>query len=149
MAVYADNRKAHFNYEIGGKYEAGLELLGTEVKSVRSGRMSLEGSFVAVRGGEAYLINGNIPPYQPANAPGDYDPLRPRRLLLTKKEIDELAGAERSTNLTIVPLSVYNKGKKIKLSLALAKGKKTRDKRATIQKRETNREIEREYKHGR
>lgn len=148
MALYAENRKAHFNYEILDKYEAGLELLGTEVKSVRSGRMSLEGSYISVRGGEAFLLNANIPPYQPANAPLDYDPLRARRILITKKEIDELAGAERSTNLTIVPLSVYNKAKKIKLSLALAKGKKTRDKRSTIQKRETDREIRREVKRG-
>ena len=91
MASYAENRKARFNYEILQKYESGIELLGTEVKSVRSGQMSLEGAFVIVRGGEAFLINANIPPYQPQNAPKDYDPLRNRKLLLTKKEITELA----------------------------------------------------------
>ena len=85
MAHYAENRKARFNYEILGKYEAGIELLGSEVKSVREGQMSLEGAFVIIRGGEAYLINANIPPYQPKNAQKDYDPLRNRRLLLTKK----------------------------------------------------------------
>ena len=145
MASYAENRKAHFNYEILEKYEAGIELLGVEVKSVRGGRMSLEGAFIIVRGGEVYLINANIPAYQPANAPKDYDPLRNRRLLLTKKEISKLVGSEKR-NLTIVPISVYNKNRKIKVEIALVKGKKKRDKRETIKKRETDREIRREYK---
>ena len=146
MANYAENRKARFDYEILEKYETGIELLGSEVKSVRNGRMSLEGAFIIVRGGEVYLINANIPPYQPKNAPADYDPLRNRRLLLTKKEITELAGSEKNKSLTIVPISVYNKNRKIKVQVALVKGKKTRDKRASIQKRETDREIRREYK---
>ncbi|MEK7569541.1 MAG: SsrA-binding protein SmpB [Patescibacteria group bacterium] len=145
MANYAENRKAHFNYEMLERYEAGVELLGTEVKSVRGGRMSLEGSFVILRGGEAFLINANIPPYQPNNSPKDYEPLRARRLLLTKKERDELAKSEK-TNLTIVPLKVYNKGKKIKLEIALAKGKKKHDKRETIKQRETERDIRRTLK---
>ena len=92
MANYAENRKARFNYEILEKYETGIELLGTEVKSVRGGQMSLEGAFVIVRGGEAFLINANIPPFQPKNAPKDYDPLRNRKLFLTKKEIAEAGG---------------------------------------------------------
>ena len=96
MANYAENRKARFDYEILEKYEAGIELLGVEVKSVRGGQMSLEGAFVLVRGGEVFLINANVPPYQPKNAPKDYDPLRNRKLLLTKKEIDELAGNEKN-----------------------------------------------------
>ena len=146
MANYAENRKARFDYEILEKYEAGIELLGTEVKSVRGGRMALEGSFVIVRGGEAFLINANIPPYQPQNAPADYDPLRNRKILLTKKEIAELAGSEKNRSLTIVPLAVYNKGRKIKVSLALSKGKKKFDKRETIKKRETDREIRPEHK---
>ncbi len=146
MAHYAENKKARFDYEILDKYEAGIELLGTEVKSVRGGRMSLDGSFVIVRGGEAYLINANIPAYQPNNAGKDYDPLRNRRVLLTKKEINELGGNSRNKSLTIVPLSVYNKGRKIKLEIASVKGKKTKDKRESIKKRETNREIQREYK---
>lgn len=145
MPHYAENRKAHFNYEILEKYEAGIELLGTEVKSVRGGRMSLEGSFIIVRGGEIFLINANIPSYQIKNSPKDYDPLRNRKLLLTKKEIAELAGKEKS-GLTIVPISVYNKGRKIKVEIALAKGKKKYDKRETIKKRETGREIRREMK---
>lgn len=146
MANYAENRKARFDYEIMEKYETGIELLGIEVKSVRGGRMSLEGAFVVVRGGEAYLINSNIPPYQPKNAPKDYDPLRNRKLLLTKKEIQELGGSEKNKSLTIVPISVYNKNRKIKVQIAMVKGKKTRDKRASIQKRETDRDIRREFR---
>ena len=146
MASYAENRKARFNYEILDKYETGIELLGTEVKSVRGGQMSLEGAFVIIRGGEAYLINANIPPYQIKNAPKDYDPLRNRKLLLTKKEIAELAGSEKNKSLTIMPISVYNKNRKIKLEIALVKGKKKFDKRETIKKRDTDREIRREYK---
>ncbi|MCX6747576.1 MAG: SsrA-binding protein, partial [Candidatus Nomurabacteria bacterium] len=99
---YAQNRKIHFDYEILEKYECGIELLGTEVKSVRGGRMSLEGAFVIIRGGEAFIINASIPPYQMANAPKDYDPLRNRRLLLTKKEIAELVETEKNKSLTIV-----------------------------------------------
>ncbi|OGJ14742.1 SsrA-binding protein [Candidatus Nomurabacteria bacterium RIFOXYD1_FULL_39_12] len=146
MASYAENRKARFNYEFLEQYETGIELVGTEVKSVRGGQMSLEGAFVIIRGGEAFLINSNIPPFQPKNAPLDYDPLRNRKLLLTKKEIKELSENEKNKSLTIVPISVYNKNRKIKLEIALAKGKKKFDKRETIKKRETDREIRREYK---
>lgn len=146
MAHYAENRKAYFNYEIVEKYEAGIELLGVEVKSVRNGQMSLEGAFVIVRGGEVFLINSNIPPYQVNNSPKDYDPLRNKKLLLTKKEIRILADSEKNKSLTIVPISVYNKNRKIKIEIALVKGKKKHDKRETIKKRETDREIRREYK---
>ena len=146
MASYAENRKARFNYEIVEKYEAGIELLGTEVKSIRNSQISLEGAFVIVRGGEVYLIGANIPPYQRANAPKDYDPLQNRRLLLTKKEITELVGTEKNKNLTIVPLSVYNKGSKIKVIIALVKGKKKFDKRESIKKRDVDRDIRRESK---
>src|SRR3989339_1872412 len=145
MASYAENRKARFNYEFLEKYETGIELVGTEVKSVRGGQMSLEGAFVIVRGGEAFLINANVPAYQPKNAEKDYNSLRNRKLLLTKKEITELAGSEKNKSLTIVPISVYNKGRKIKVEIALVKGKKKFDKRETIKKRETDRELRREY----
>ncbi len=143
MSHYAENRKARFNYEILEKYEAGIELLGVEVKSVRGGQMSLEGAFIIIRGGEAYLINANIPPYQVKNTPKDYDSLRNRRLLFTKKEIIGLAGNEKNKSLTIVPISVYNKGRKIKVEIALVKGKKKFDKRETLKKRDTDREIRR------
>ena len=146
MAHYAENRKVRFNYEILQKYEAGIELLGVEVKSVRGGKMSLEGTFIVIRGGEAFLINSNIPPYQAKNSPKDYDELRNRKLLLTKKEIAELATSEKNKSLTIVPISVYNKNRKIKLEIALVKGKKKYDKRETIKKRDTDRELRREYK---
>src|SRR5574343_888525 len=100
MVNYAENRKARFNYEFLEKYEAGVELLGIEVKSVRNSQMSLEGAFVIIRGGEAFLINANIPPYQVKNTPKDYDPLRNRKILLTKKEINELSGRDKNKNLT-------------------------------------------------
>ena len=148
MANYAENRKARFDYEILEKYETGIELLGSEVKSVRGGSMSLEGAFVIVRGGEAFLINANIPPYQVKNAGEDYDPLRNRRLLLTKKELQELSASEKNKSLTIVPISVYNKGRKVKVGVALVKGKKKFDKRENTKKRETDREIRREFKRG-
>jgi SsrA-binding protein len=146
MGNYAENRKARFDYEILSKYEAGIELFGTEVKSVRGGQMSLEGAFIIVRGGEGFLINSNIPPYQVKNTPADYDPLRNRKILLTKKEIAELSASEKNKSLTIVPLTVYNKSRKIKISIALVKGKKKFDKRESIKKRDTDREMRREYK---
>jgi len=146
MAHYAENRKAKFNYEILEKYETGIKLLGVEVKSVRKGQMSLEGAFIIVRGGEVFLINANIPPYQPKNISKDYDSLRNKKLLLTKKEINKLINNEKNKSLTIIPISVYNKNRKIKVEIALVKGKKKYDKRESIKKRETDREIRREYK---
>ncbi len=146
MANYAENRKARFDYEVLEKYEVGIELLGIEVKSIRAGSMSLEGAFVIVRGGEAFLINANIPPYQVKNTPENYDPIRNRKLLLTKKEIRELVATEKNKSLTIVPISVYNKNRKIKLEIALVKGKKKFDKRETLKKRDTDRELRREVK---
>ncbi len=134
-----------FDYETLETYEAGMELLGSEVKSVRGGKMSLDGAFIIVRGREVFLINSSIPPYQTKNTATDYDPLRNRKLLLTQKEISELEKSEK-TNLTIVPISVYNKGRKIKMKIALVKGKKTHDKRASIQKRETDRTLRRELR---
>ena len=146
MGHYAENRKARFDYEILEKYEAGIELLGTEVKSVRGGRMSLEGAFIIIRGGEAFLINSNIPPYQVNNIDKNYDPLRNRKLLLTKKEIAELAGSEKNKSLTIVPISVYNKGSKLKVRIAVARGKKNRDKRQDLKRKDAKREIDRTMK---
>jgi SsrA-binding protein len=139
----AENRKARFDYEIGKIFSAGLELAGTEVKSVRAGKVSLAGAFIAVRGAEAFLIGADIPPYQPKNAPLEYDATRARRLLLSKGEIEELREAESTKGLTIVPLSVYNKGRFLKLDLAIARGKKKFDKRQAIKKRDTEREIKR------
>src|SRR3989344_1570852 len=140
------NKKAYFNYEILEKFEAGIELLGSEVKSLKGSQGSLEGAHVTIRGSEAYVTGMHISPYQPKNMPKDYDPLRNRRLLLTKKEIDKLGGAENQKGLTIVPLSVYNKGRKLKLEIAVVRGKKKYDKRETIKKRDTEREIGRDIK---
>ena len=141
------NKKAHFDYEILEKLTAGIELFGFEVKSLRNRQGSLEGSYVTVRGGEAYLMNANIPPFQPNNTPKNYDPVRNRRLLLTKKEIVILEVIENKKGLTIIPISVYNKGRKIKVEIALVRGKKQFDKRETTKKRETEREIRRTLKY--
>ena len=141
-----ENKKAYFNYEIPEKMDAGIELLGHEVKSLKNRQGSLEGAYIIVRGGEAYLINAHIPAYQPANAAKDYDPYRNRRLLLTKKEISGLALAEGTKGLTIVPISVYSKGRKLKLSLGVGRGKKKADKRQSIKKRDTERELGRSLK---
>ncbi len=146
MATLVDNRKAHFNYEIVGKYEAGIELFGFEVKSIIGGRAILAGSFGIVRGGEVFLMNMQIPPFQVGNTPITYDPKRTRRLLLNKKEIKKLAEIDAKRGLTLVPFSLYSKGRRIKVELALVKGKKVYDKRETIKKRETDREIRREFK---
>ena len=140
------NKKAYFSYEILEKIEAGIELLGFEVKSLKKGQGSLEGSHVTVRGGEVFVINMQIPPYQPANTPKDYEPTRNRRLLLTKKEIERLGGEENQKGLTIVPLSVYNKGRKLKIEIAVVRGKKKYDKRETIKKRDVEREMRRTLK---
>lgn len=142
----AENQKARFNYEILETYEAGLELLGFEVKSLKMGRGELAGARVLIRGGEAFLVGATIPPYQVGNTPEDYEPSRTRRLLLNKRQMAELAKAEETKGLTIVPLKVYNKGTKLKLSLAIARGKKKYDKRETIKKRDTERELGRTLK---
>ena len=141
-----ENRKAKFNYEFVETLAAGIELFGFEVKSLREKLGSLEGSYIVVRGNEAFLVNVYIPAYQPKNAPKGYDERRNRKLLLTKKEIHDLAAAEAKKGLTIVPISVYNKGRKIKVSIAVARGKKKFDKREAIKKRDTEREIRREMK---
>lgn len=141
-----ENRKARFNYEILEKMEAGVELLGFEVKSVKQGQISLEGSHVTIRGNEAFLIGATIPPYQEANTPKEYDARRNRKLLLTKKELQKLEKLEATKGLTIIPISMYNKGRKIKIEVAVARGKKKFDKRNTLKKRESDREIRRTLK---
>jgi SsrA-binding protein len=142
----AENRKAYFDYEVMESLEAGIELLGWEVKSIRGGRASLDGAYVTIRGREAYIMQMSVPPYQPTNAPESYGPLRQRRLLLTRAEIQRLADIESKKGLTIVPLKVYNKGAKLKVEIAIVRGKKRFDKRQSIKKRETDREIRRTLK---
>jgi len=146
MTIFLDNRKAHFNYTIEETFEAGIELLGFEVKSVKNGQGNLNSAFCIVRGGEAYIIGLHIPPYQPNNTDTTYDPDRNRKLLLSKKEIKRLADKDDIKGLTLVPLSMYSKGPYIKVSVAVAKGKKVFDKRETIKGRDLDREMAREYK---
>ncbi len=146
MTTFSENRKAYFDYEILEKFEAGLVLSGAEVKSIRGGRMNLTGSYVNFHDGEPYLIGASIAPYQPKNQPIDYDPSRTRKLLFNKKEIDYFLGKIKQKGLTLIPLKVYNKGRRIKIEIGLARGKKQYDKRAAIAKRETAKKIERELK---
>jgi SsrA-binding protein len=146
MTTLVENKKAHFDYEIIETFDAGIELLGFEVKALRNKRGSLEGSHVTVRGGEAFAIGITIPPYQQNNVPESYEPMRNRRLLLQKAELAKMAGFERQKGLTIVPVSVYTHKRKLKLRIGLARGKKKFDKRETIKKREAKRTIEREIK---
>lgn len=141
-----ENQRIRFDYEILEEFEAGLELFGSEVKSLRAKQGSLKGAHVVARGGEAYLVGASIPAWQIANAPKNYDPERTRRLLLSKKEIARIGSAEAQKGLTIVPISVYSKQRNLKLSLAIARGKKKEDKRHTIRAREEKRRIERTLK---
>lgn len=146
MPIYIENRKAHFNYSIEDTYEAGIELTGAEVKTIRNGGGNINSAFCIVRGGEAYIIGMHIPPYQIKNMNGGYDPDKSRRLLLRKKEIKKLGEKDDIKGLTLVPLSVYSKGPYIKISVAIARGKKEFDKRETIKTRDLDREMGREYK---
>jgi SsrA-binding protein len=146
MTGLVENKKARLNFEILETVEAGIELLGFEVKSLRLGRGTLEGAHITVRGAEAYLIGMHIPPYQVNNTPRGYDPMRHRRLLLLKRELSVLASLESQKGLTIVPIMVYNKGKNLKVRLAVARGKKKFDKRETLKKRDASRHIERTLK---
>ena len=141
-----EHKKARLDYEILEEFEAGIELLGPEVKSLRAKLGKLEGAHITVRGGEAYLIGASIPPYQTGNMPKDYDATRNRKLLMTKKEILALGAHESQKGLTIVPLRVYNKGKNLKLALAVARGRKKYDKRAVLKERDSKRDIDRSLK---
>lgn len=146
MQILINNKKAYFNYEILEKYVAGIELFGFEVKSIKAGQGSLEGAYITIRGGEAYLIGANIPAFQAKNTPDSYDPMRNRRILLTKKEIGELSLIEAKKGQAIVALAMYNAGGKIKIEIGVARGKKQFDKRETLKKRDTEREMRREMK---
>ncbi|MBU6141857.1 SsrA-binding protein SmpB [Patescibacteria group bacterium] len=145
MKTLAENRKARFDYEILETYEAGVALIGQEVKSIKAGHANLTGSYVLIRPDGAELINAQIPAFQIKNAPAGYDPGRTRRLLLTKKELRYLLGKAKEGGLTMVPLSIYDKGRRIKVAVGLARHKKAHDKRETIKRRETERELRREW----
>jgi SsrA-binding protein len=140
---YVRNKKATFDYELLKTFEAGVVLHGHEVKSLRAGKASLNGAYVVVRGGEAYLVGASISPYQVANIPKNYDPERPRKLLLKKKELIELENQDTQQGLTIVAIKWYNKNRHLKLQIALARGKKKVDKREKLKERTSKRDIER------
>lgn len=146
MATLVENKKASFDYEFLETFETGIELLGFEVKSLRNKRASLLGAHVIVRGGEVYVVGMKIDPYQPKNTIDTYDPLRTRKLLLSKKEIFLLSKKDAMKGLTLIPVSVYTKGPKVKIAVVLARGKKAFDKRDTIKKRDSDRDIRREMK---
>jgi SsrA-binding protein len=139
------NRKASFDYQLSDHFEAGINLLGAEVKAVREGHVDLTGSFVKIIGNEAYLINANIFPYQYAR-PETYDERRTRKLLLHKKEIITLKSKMEASRLTVVPVSMYTSHGLIKVELALAKSKKQFEKRESIKKKDINRQIKEELK---
>lgn len=140
--LIAGNRKARRNYHILDKYEAGICLLGTEVKSLRMGSANLKDSYAVVKDGEVFLHNFHIGPYDKGNI-ANHDPLRVRKLLLQKRQISKLAAATIDKGLTLVPLSIYWKGKLAKVELALARGKRQYDKRDAITQREQSRELDR------
>lgn len=153
MKVYSENKKALYDYEILEKYEAGLVLQGQEVKSIKGGYINLSGSYVVFRGGgvraaaaEPFLIGAKVPPYQPKNAPADYNPEQSRKLLLNKKEINYLIGRVHERGFSLIPLKVYEQSGRIKLEFALAKGRKKFDKKEQIKKRDVERDMQREFK---
>ncbi|NEP03111.1 MAG: SsrA-binding protein SmpB [Symploca sp. SIO2E9] len=144
--VISDNRQARFRYEILETYEAGVELKGTEVKSIRQGKVNLRDGYALIRNGEAWLLNVHISPYESSGTFFNHDPRRTRRLLLHKKEIRKLIGKVEQEGLTLVPLKMYMKRGLVKVAIALAKGKKIHDKRETIKQRQDKREMARAMK---
>ena len=143
LKVVATNRKAGFEYFLFERFEAGLALKGSEIKSIRSGQISLAESYIRVDENQAWLIEAHIAPYLQANR-FNHDPKRPRRLLLHRKEIREMWDAVRQKGVTIVPIRVYLKNGRAKLEIAIAKGKKLHDKREAIARRDAEREMDRE-----
>jgi SsrA-binding protein len=146
MPTIATNKRAYFDYEISDKYEAGLVLTGSEVKSAKTGHISLKGSFVVRKDSELYLVNASIPLYKFAGKVKDYNPTRSRKILLKKSEIKSLIGKMAIQGLTLVPISVYTKKRLLKLEFGVGKGKKKFDKRDDIAKKEAKRKIARSLK---
>lgn len=146
IKVLSENRQARFQYEILETYECGLVLLGTEVKSIRAGKVNLRDGFARIRNGEAWLMNVHISPHGSTNPSYNHDPLRDRKLLLHKQEIRKLVGKVEQKGLTLVPLKLYLKNGRVKVSLGLARGKKLHDKRQDLKQRQDKREMERAMK---
>ena len=145
VKIIAKNTKAHHEYFIEEKYEAGIELFGTEVKSIRSGAMHLKEAWCQVKDGELWIKQMHISPYEQGNI-FNKDPLRPRRLLMHKREINYLFGKVKQDGYSLIPLSVYLRGSRVKVEVALCKGKKLYDKRADAAKRDAQRQIDRAIK---
>ncbi len=145
IKVVATNRKANFEFFLLERFEAGLSLQGSEIKSIRSGQISLSEAYIQIENGDAWLVNAHIAPYDPASR-YNHDPKRPRRLLLHRSELRDLWNAVRLKGVTIIPLKVYIKDGLAKLELATAKGKKLYDKRAVIAERDERRDVERQRK---
>ena len=145
IKVIATNRKAGRDFHLEDRHEAGLVLMGTEIKSIRAGRVNLSDGYVQPRDGELWLLNVHIAPYDPAGRYG-HEPLRPRKLLLRRREIDRLTSRVRERGYTIVPTRLYLKGGRAKVEIALARGKRKYDKREAIAKRDAQRDIDRALK---
>lgn len=145
MKLLANNKKAYHDYFIEEKYEAGLSLLGSEVKSIKKGKVSIKESFISDRKGEMFIYGMHVTPYSQAYDK-DIDPTRTRRLLLHKKEINKLIGKKTQSGYTVVPLKIYERDGLVKLELALAKGKKQYDKRETIKAKDDKRKMDRALK---
>lgn len=148
MKLLANNKKAYHDYFMEEKYEAGLSLLGSEVKSIKKGKVSIKESFISDRNGEMFIYGMHVTPYEQAYEK-DIDPTRTRRLLLHKKEINKLIGQKTQAGFTIVPLKIYERDGLVKLELALAKGKKQYDKRESIKAKDDKRKIDRALKNYR
>lgn len=146
MEILLKNKKIGLNYEILKKYEAGISLLGFEVKSLKQKTGSISEAFISFDHGEAFLKGAHIPPYQANNTPDGYDPYQDRKILLNKRELKELEEKVKGANLTIAPISMYNKGRNIKLEIALVRGKKKFDKRQSIKKRDIEKDLGRRLK---
>ncbi|MCI9105951.1 MAG: SsrA-binding protein SmpB [Lachnospiraceae bacterium] len=145
IKLIANNKKAYHDYFIDEKFECGIELFGTEVKSIRSGKCSIKEAFVRIEKGEVYVFGMHVNPYEKGNI-FNKDPLRAKKLLMHRQEINRLEGKIREKGLTLVPLQVYFKGSLVKVEIGLARGKKLYDKRADIAKKDQRREVERDYK---
>ncbi len=143
--LIVDNRRARHDYRLGDRWEAGLVLTGTEVKSLRDRQATLQQAYAEVRDGEAWLVGLHVPEYEQGNR-ANHDPDRPRKLLLHRREIDRLEGSVREKGFTLVPTRLYFRDGRVKVELALARGKELRDKRSDIASRDAQRQIERELK---
>lgn len=146
VKIVSDNRQARFLYEILETFEAGIALVGTEVKSIRAGKVNLRDGYGLVRNGEVWLINVHISPYEASGQYFNHDPRRSRKLLLHRKEINKLIGQIEQKGLTLVPLKMYLKGSNVKVTLALGKGKKLHDKRESLKRKQDERDMARAMK---